>query len=576
MKNLSVKAKLIVVFIACLGFINILGFYGLYAMSQTVVNVKNIAIDCMDGILSAKNMRDLATDMHMYELEIIVSTDSNVIAQGEKARLDISKKITDEIQTYIGTINNAYYETPAEKEQDIKLITDVKAKWQNYENASSQVIELQKQGKNAQAKLLFYNASEKEMAKLLEAVDAISSYNKESADLATKITLDIYAKSKMIFITLQALCFLLTLLLFYALYQSIEKPIEDLIEVSKKVGSGDLSVQANIFANDEIGVLAQQYNLTIAQIKNLVVQLQNTSSDLNKSAEFVKQSIEQTAEATQSVASNTSIISNQIDEQATAITQTTIMIDKVAQDIQVSTELTTGSAKVARDALDKTHEGVELIKQLSFQMNQIAMAAGGTADAINNLGNRSNEIGTITQTISEISSQTNLLALNAAIEAARAGEHGRGFSVVAEEVRKLAEQSQKASEKIANLIKMIQKETNDAINVMAIGKTEVQKGIEAVGKSGVAFEQIAKMSEDNGEYIEQISERMNIVLTSINEIIKHAEQIQNSSNIISTEVQSTAASSQEQTATVQEIASSSHVLAELAEKMGQLTRKFKI
>ena len=209
-------------------------------------------------------------------------------------------------------------------------------------------------------------------------------------------------------------------------------------------------------------------------------------------------------------------------------------------------------------------------------MANIEKAVDDSANLVGKLGERSQEIGTIVDTISGIAGQTNLLALNAAIEAARAGEQGRGFAVVAEEVRKLAEQSQDAAKQIAELIGAIQNDTNQAVDAMNEGTREVRKGTEVVTSAGQAFGQIVNLVDRVSDQVSDISAAIEQMAAGSQHIVASTKNIDAASKEASAHTQTVSAATEEQLASMEEIASSSQALANLAQELQTEVAKFRV
>jgi len=220
--------------------------------------------------------------------------------------------------------------------------------------------------------------------------------------------------------------------------------------------------------------------------------------------------------------------------------------------------------------------GEELMQGAVKRMETIESTVTATADVVKKLGENSQQIGAIVETISSIADQTNLLALNAAIEAARAGEAGRGFSVVAEEVRKLAEQSQVATEEIKERISTIQQDTNAAVNAMEQGTIEVERGTQAVREVGEQFGEILSMVGSIEEQIQDINVSVQTVSKGTTNIVSAVDEIDEISRVTSGHTQTISAAAEEQSASSEEIASASQALAVLAGELQETTRQFKV
>ena len=209
------------------------------------------------------------------------------------------------------------------------------------------------------------------------------------------------------------------------------------------------------------------------------------------------------------------------------------------------------------------------------EIRGVEKTVSDTSEIVGKLGSRSEEIGAIVDTISNIASQTNLLALNAAIEAARAGEQGRGFSVVAEEVRKLAEQSEEAAEKISQLSMTMQKDTEAAVKSMNQGCEAVVAGAQSVEDLQRVFDQIRDLVENGAEKTVLMDRAIDVVNEDAGNISHSVEDITAKGQVISQHMESVSAATEEQSASSEEIASASETLSNMAHEQQQALKQFK-
>lgn len=226
-------------------------------------------------------------------------------------------------------------------------------------------------------------------------------------------------------------------------------------------------------------------------------------------------------------------------------------------------------------AADEAKQGNKALETSVREIRDVEATVSSTAEMVGRLGNRSEEIGAIVDTISEIASQTNLLALNAAIEAARAGEQGRGFSVVAEEVRKLAEQSEEAAQKIAELINAMQQDTSEAVESMKQGCDAVVSGAKSVEELQAVFNRIHDLVQDGAEKTKEMDEAIRMVNEDAQNISDSVTEVSSKGQEVSEHMESVSAATEEQSASSEEIASASDTLSHMAAEQEQALKQFK-
>ncbi|MBU2700639.1 methyl-accepting chemotaxis protein [Sporomusaceae bacterium BoRhaA] len=364
--------------------------------------------------------------------------------------------------------------------------------------------------------------------------------------------------------------------LSWHLLKKMLQPLFHIMNVVKKLGNGDLTQRLSLKTSDELGQLADAVNQTIDELRRITAQVLLHAEQLSDSSQQVTDSSEQSAQAATQVAQSITNIANTIENETQEIHATTSVVGKMTLSINAVATASSTAAQSSKETAGAADNGKETIENVITQMNNIESAVKKSTGVVTNLGQRSQEIGQIIDTISNIASQTNLLALNAAIEAARAGEQGRGFAVVAEEVRKLAEQSQAAAKQIAELIAEIQSDTNNAVTAMNDQNIEVHAGKEAVDLAGDIFKKITTVSQETLKQVQEISASIQQIAGDGSQVARSMEAITTASGKTSSHTQTVSAATQEQTAAIQEIAASSHTLSQFAIDLKEIVAVFKL
>jgi twitching motility protein PilJ len=271
---------------------------------------------------------------------------------------------------------------------------------------------------------------------------------------------------------------------------SLQRSITDLLNTINQVARGDLTIRGKV-TNDALGNVVDSVNFMLDNFTKVLERVRKAAIDVSTSAN-------QILSATDDMSAGATQQDQEITNTSSAVEELTVSMKQVSNNAEAS-------AEAARRALDAAEQGNRAVSDTLEGMQRIRASVQATAKKIKSLGDRSLEISEIINVINDITEQTNLLALNAAIEAARAGEAGRGFAVVADEVRKLAEHSRSATKDIAALIKAIQAETNEAVVVMEEGTREVEVGAGLADQAGKALEAISSVVRQSAELVQEIS-----------------------------------------------------------------------
>lgn len=360
--------------------------------------------------------------------------------------------------------------------------------------------------------------------------------------------------------------------------RSIVRPLKLVNDQLKEIaeGEGDLTKEIKIKAQDEVGEMAASFNKMLSslrtmlrQVSNVSEQVASSSGDLITNSKHTSAATDQVVKSIQEVAKMNDFQDKNTEESAQVIGEISIGMQQVARSINTV-------AESANETSNQATIGNDNIQKVIGQMNKIYGASSETINVMNKLDSNSTEIGKIIDVITNISDQTNLLALNAAIEAARAGEHGKGFAVVADEVRKLAEQSRESANQIVQIIQLIQHDMLVAVDITNTGNEGTKYGLELAEETGKSFEQILRSVENVGSQIQELSSVSEEMSASLEQISVGVEEIANSAKNTSNYTLEIVSASEEQRATMKEVTASASTLANMADQLRALVNKFKL
>ena len=342
----------------------------------------------------------------------------------------------------------------------------------------------------------------------------------------------------------------LSIILAILIIRAVMKPLDKMHEMVTDIaqGEGDLTRRLDASSKDEFADISRMFNLFIEKLHGIISHISSTSNQVAAASNQLNSTAERIATGAEEVAAQSSTV-------ATAGEEMSATSGDIAQNCQLA-------AEGAQRASNSAQNGAGVVERTIAVMGQIAEKVQESAKTVESLGARSDQIGAIIGTIEDIADQTNLLALNAAIEAARAGEQGRGFAVVADEVRALAERTTRATKEIGEMIKAIQKETKGAVAAMEQGVQQVEAGTIEASKSGDALRDILEQVNDVATQVHQIATAAEEQTATTSEISNNMQQI--------TQVVQDTASGAHQSATA------ASQLYGNAEELQRLVRQFKL
>ncbi|MBZ5722328.1 MAG: cache domain-containing protein [Acidobacteriia bacterium] len=345
-------------------------------------------------------------------------------------------------------------------------------------------------------------------------------------------------------------CLVALLVVAAGVSRSIFRRLGEMVERIKDVaqGEGDLTKRIQINSDDEVAELGRWFNTFIEKLEATIAQVAASTHRLASASEEISATSHEQARGA--------------DMQKDQTQQVATAMQEMASTVQQVSENSNHAAGASQKAAEAARHGGTVLEGTLAKMHAMASSVGETAKKVHELGKRSEQIGEIIRVIDDIADQTNLLALNAAIEAARAGEQGRGFAVVADEVRKLAERTSKATKEIAEMIRGIQEETRAAVAAMEAGTREVEIGVQSTREAGTSLQEIIQMSEQVGDMISHIA-------TAATQQSAATEQVNGSIDQI-------AKITETSTAGVQQSAKAFAELSDLAFDLQQLVGQFRV
>ena len=354
------------------------------------------------------------------------------------------------------------------------------------------------------------------------------------------------------------------------------RPLEELVRGLNEVGNGNFDINLKVEKDDEFGQIVKLFNKVIQNIEQLISKVKETSAHINNATTVLHQGAQQTEEDSIQITRDIENMNQGMNTQKESISHTVIAIDGVASSIQIIAGNSSDVSSSSIEMNEITKEGSKSINNLAEQMETINTSFKKTSNAIVQLKDRSQSIQDFLTIISSIADQTNLLALNAAIEAARAGEAGKGFSVVAEEVKKLAEESRGSTEMIAKIIEEIQTDTDTAAKLIELGNKDIVQGVSIVQDTGKIFDKIQTYTNEVAKDISEVSASAQEISANAEEITATSQELENISFTNKTISDSISEKMQAQEENVNNMFNASNKLFELSGELEKLVEILKV
>ncbi|WP_270573609.1 methyl-accepting chemotaxis protein [Bacillus glycinifermentans] len=567
LKNIKIRGKLFIIILLsaiALLIVGIQGINGLSAISKGSELIYQGQL--IPNQLFAK-LRANSLEIDANNFELMVTEDDSINDQLQK---NIEEKNEDN-------------KTAMEQIDKLDLPENVKEKYETFkteytklQNASTNMLNLTVENKNKEAYAVYLKDVESQKTSVNKLLDEIQSLNSENAKT-------IYQQDKkdagsiiMLLIIVIAAALILSISCGLLMTRLIVRLIKEIQRLFAQTEQGDFTVEGTYQSKDEVGMLTASFNQMVAGVRSIIETVGETSHQVAASSQQLSASAEESTKASEYISSTIQELASGSERQAESVESSRTIIKGMTEFAGRISSNAEKAASTAGESAQMSIAGTKAIEKVGAQMTSINETVVSLSEAFKHLSDRSDEIGKITEVITSIAEQTNLLALNAAIEAARAGEQGKGFAVVADEVRKLAEQSAHSAEQITKLIAIIQNDTKETMNTVISATGEVKEGLVVVNEAGGAFRKIENSIKEAVAQINNVTDLVRNLTAGTNEIETAISGVQEVAVSAAESTQTVSAATQEQLASMEEIASSAQILAQNAEELQHLIEKFKI
>jgi len=546
-KNIKIRNKLLTGFSGILLVamaIGYIGYVGMHSIEKQQDEISNVRLPSIEALLI---IDEAQTAIHSGECELLAGNISSELIKATYDRMDAAKERADKAWQI--------YEKLPQTDEEAGVWKEFVPAWNDWWKYHEHVMELAKRhsvNNNAQtysalsnAVLVDSDAPHKKAEKLISELIRINREVADNANLNAEKVSDYAVLSLYIALILGVV---ISIVLGTIITRSITTPLNQSVKLADAVSMGDLTFRVDIAQDDEVGQLSKALEIMVSNLKEITTEIKTGVTVLGTSSSEILSTVTEISTGAAETATSVSETTTTVEE----VRQTAMVSNQKAQSLMMSSQKAADSVEKGRESI---HEVIQSMKKIENQMNLIS-------NTVLKLAEQNRTIGEITSSVADIADQSNLLAVNAAIEAAKAGEHGRGFTVVAQEIRSLADQSKKATAQVKEILNEINKSVNQAVGVTEQGSRTVEEGRKLVALSGEVIELLADNVEETAEASIQISSSNQQQMAGMEQIVPAMENIK--------------LASQQNVTGIKQAQAAAHDLNTLGQNLKDIIGKFKI
>lgn len=524
---------------------------------------------------------DEAMDIRMEQVRMIDDIRFNLAMQGLYARAliaDPKEENVTNLKNYADKLDAdiEYLKQSADKPEMEVLVDDLINFNDDFNVQAAQLVASYKSTPEI-AKDIVNNNLQASNSGILSTATKMAELESQRMDEIKEDTKSVITVSKSTAIAVLIISILISLAVVLYIRKRITQPLIQVADEATKISSGDLTGDdLNVVTKDELGTLTNAFNTMRANLRELVQNVQQNTEQLSASSEELFAS-------TQEVTATTNDVTKRVFDTAEAAqssyhiaSDSAIAMEETAIGVQRIAEATQDLNNKAIEASHVAATGLTIITEAKSQMDTIDESTVIVNELVTKLAKQTEEISHISQVITAITDQTNLLALNAAIEAARAGEHGKGFAVVADEVRKLAEESKNSATLIVELTQEIKRDTADVENAVRHSLDSVKEGVIIIEKAGESFSQIEVDVEDMKNSIQDVSATSEQLSASAEEVTASVNEIANGSSKGAESIEMIAAAMEEQSASMEQVSDVAAAVTNNSQHLQEQIQQFRV